>query len=56
MKAAILEAFGKPLVVDDVPDPKIGQAKFWWTCWQPAFCRIPQRFSAGSVTTLLNRR
>jgi alcohol dehydrogenase len=24
MKAAVLEAFGKPLVVDDVPDPKIG--------------------------------
>jgi alcohol dehydrogenase len=23
MKAAVLEAFGKPLVVDDVPDPKI---------------------------------
>jgi alcohol dehydrogenase len=24
MKAAVLEAFGKPLVIDDVPDPKIG--------------------------------
>jgi alcohol dehydrogenase len=27
MKAAVLEAFGKPLVVDDVPDPKIGSGE-----------------------------
>jgi alcohol dehydrogenase len=27
MKAAVLEAFGKPLVVGDVPDPKIGSGE-----------------------------
>jgi alcohol dehydrogenase len=27
MKAAVLEAFGKPLVVDDLPDPKIGSGE-----------------------------
>jgi alcohol dehydrogenase len=27
MKAAVLEAFGKPLVIDDVPDPKIGSGE-----------------------------
>ena len=32
MKAAVVEKFGEPLVVREVPIPTPGQGRHWWKC------------------------
>lgn len=40
MKAALLKAFGSPLVVETLPDPVLGTGRWWSMSWRVPYSLI----------------
>lgn len=56
MKAAVLEEFGKPLVIDDVPDPKTGNGEVLIDVLATCVLPYTAEVFSGHATIRLSRR